>query len=153
VIQFKRVSTRVRLWHGRRYRIAFRAHWRPALIVDSVSWCLSASGSFNVRLAYRALFRGPLFLKHPCFGKPRSSSRLRSFVCQLLRDRIPLGVEVFKWARGDVPVVCGARVHDSDYVLMSGSPVFTELLPWGSRTWVVGTRPWWVPDNKCKSYR
>jgi hypothetical protein len=26
VIQFKRVSTRVRLWHGRRYRIAFRAH-------------------------------------------------------------------------------------------------------------------------------
>jgi hypothetical protein len=113
VIQFKRVSTRVRLWHGRRYRIAFRAHWRPALIVDSVSWCLSASGSFNVRLAYRALFRGPLFLKHPCFGKPRSSSRLRSFVCQLLRDRIPLGVEVFKCARGmcQLCVVPGSTTH------------------------------------------
>ena len=64
--------------------------------VDSVSWRLSASGTFSVSSAYRALFSG-LALSWPAhLWKTPLPLKTKIFVWQLLRDRLPTGVEVAK---------------------------------------------------------
>ena len=64
--------------------------------LDSPSWRLTPSGSFSVRTAYRALFRGPpLPWTAPLFKAP-IPLKTKIFIWQLLRDRLPSGVEVAK---------------------------------------------------------
>jgi hypothetical protein len=64
--------------------------------VDSPSWRLTPSGSFSVRLAYRALFRGPLLpWTSPLFKAP-ISLKTKIFLWQLLRVHLPSWVEVAK---------------------------------------------------------
>uniref|UniRef100_A0ACD5TZU3 Uncharacterized protein n=1 Tax=Avena sativa TaxID=4498 RepID=A0ACD5TZU3_AVESA len=63
---------------------------------DLASWRLQPSGEFSVGSAYRALFQGPeLTWTSPLWKAPLSLS-IRIFVWQLLRDRLPSGVEVAK---------------------------------------------------------
>uniref|UniRef100_A0ACD5VAP6 Uncharacterized protein n=1 Tax=Avena sativa TaxID=4498 RepID=A0ACD5VAP6_AVESA len=63
---------------------------------DSDSWQLQPSGEFSVGSAYRALFQGPeLPWTSPLWKAPLPLS-IRIFVWQLLRDRLPSGVEVAK---------------------------------------------------------
>jgi hypothetical protein len=64
--------------------------------VDSPSWRLTTSGSFSVRTAYRALFRGPLLPWTAPLVKAPIPLKTKIFVWQLLRDWLPSRVEVAK---------------------------------------------------------
>ena len=64
--------------------------------LDSVSWRLSASGTFSVSSAYRALFSGPTLSWPAHLWKAPLPLKTKIFVWQLLRVRLPTGVEVAK---------------------------------------------------------
>ena len=63
---------------------------------DSISWHLAPSGAFTVRSAYRALFRRPDLPWASALWKAPLPLKTKIFVWQLLRDRLPSGVEVAK---------------------------------------------------------
>ena len=63
---------------------------------DLVSWHLAPSGIFSVKTAYRALFRGPVSAWSSHLWKAPLPLKIKIFVWQLLRDRLPSGVEVRK---------------------------------------------------------
>ena len=63
---------------------------------DTVSWTLAPSGCFSVRSAYRALFRGPVLPWTSPLWKAPLPLKIKIFIWQLLRDRLPSGVEVVK---------------------------------------------------------
>uniref|UniRef100_A0ACD5WKF4 Uncharacterized protein n=1 Tax=Avena sativa TaxID=4498 RepID=A0ACD5WKF4_AVESA len=63
---------------------------------DVAAWLLLPSGEFSVSSAYKALFQGPARTwSGPLWEAPLPLS-IRIFVWQLLRDRLPSGVEVSK---------------------------------------------------------
>jgi hypothetical protein len=63
---------------------------------DRVVWHLSPSGEFNVRSAYQALFKGPTLSWTHHLWKAPLPLKLKIFVWQALRNRLPSGVEVRK---------------------------------------------------------
>ncbi|KAE8784960.1 Heparanase-like protein 2 [Hordeum vulgare] len=63
---------------------------------DSVSWSLSPSGEFSVSSAYLALCRMPVLPWLSPLWKAPLPLKIKIFVWQLLRDRLPLGTEVLK---------------------------------------------------------
>uniref|UniRef100_A0A8I6WRZ5 Reverse transcriptase zinc-binding domain-containing protein n=1 Tax=Hordeum vulgare subsp. vulgare TaxID=112509 RepID=A0A8I6WRZ5_HORVV len=63
---------------------------------DSVSWGLSPSGEFSVSSAYLALCRVPVLLWLSPLWKALLPLKIKIFVWQLLRDRLPLGTDVLK---------------------------------------------------------
>jgi hypothetical protein len=63
---------------------------------DSAFWRLAPTGTFSVRSAYRALFRGPGLSWTSHLWKAPIPLKIKIFVWQLLRDRLPSGVEVAK---------------------------------------------------------
>ncbi|KAI5019375.1 hypothetical protein ZWY2020_044263 [Hordeum vulgare] len=63
---------------------------------DSVSWSLSPSGEFSVSLAYLALCRLSVLPWISPLWKAPLPLKIKIFVWQLLRDRLPLGSEVLK---------------------------------------------------------
>jgi hypothetical protein len=75
-----------------------RARLPPSLTTspDSISWLLCSSGIFTVRSTYRALCRGPSLTWTSPLWKAPIPLKTKIFVWQLLRDRLPSGVEVVK---------------------------------------------------------
>ncbi|KAE8767940.1 hypothetical protein D1007_60629 [Hordeum vulgare] len=65
-------------------------------VSDSVSWSLSPSGEFSVSSAYLALCRMPVLSWLSPLWKAPLPLKIKIFVWQLLRDRLPLGTEVLK---------------------------------------------------------
>ncbi|KAE8779934.1 Heparanase-like protein 2 [Hordeum vulgare] len=63
---------------------------------DNVSWSLSPSGEFSVSLAYQALCRVPVLPWLSPLWKALMPLKIKIFVWQLLRDRLPSGTEVLK---------------------------------------------------------
>uniref|UniRef100_A0ACD5WHI9 Uncharacterized protein n=1 Tax=Avena sativa TaxID=4498 RepID=A0ACD5WHI9_AVESA len=63
---------------------------------DEISWSQSPSGAFSVGSAYRTLFQGPELLWASHLWKAPLPLSVSIFVWQLLRDRLPSGVEVSK---------------------------------------------------------
>ena len=63
---------------------------------DSVTWALSAAGNFSVGSVYRVLFRGPVLAWTSHLWKAPMPLKIKIFTWQLLRDRLPSGVEVAK---------------------------------------------------------
>ncbi|KAE8776575.1 hypothetical protein D1007_50757 [Hordeum vulgare] len=63
---------------------------------DSVSWSLSPSGEFSVSSAYVVLCRMPVLLWISPLWKAQFPLKIKIFVWQLLRDRLPSGTEVLK---------------------------------------------------------
>ncbi|KAE8814193.1 abc transporter g family member 37 [Hordeum vulgare] len=63
---------------------------------DSVSWSLSPSGEFSVSSAYLALCRMPVLPWISPLWKAPLPLKIKIFVWQLLRDRLPSGTEVLK---------------------------------------------------------
>jgi len=69
---------------------------------DLVSWHLTPSGTFSVKSAYRSLFSSPVRAWTSPLWKSPIPLKIKIFVWQLLRDRLPSGVEVRKrQGRGD----------------------------------------------------
>ncbi|KAE8769567.1 dna replication licensing factor mcm2 [Hordeum vulgare] len=63
---------------------------------DSVLWSLSPSGHFSVSSAYLALCRTPVIPWLSSLWKAPLPLKIKIFVWQLLRDRLPSGTEVLK---------------------------------------------------------
>ena len=63
---------------------------------DTVSWSLSPSGEFSVSSAYQALCRVPVLQWLSPLWKAPMPLKIKIFVWQLLRDRLPSGTEVLK---------------------------------------------------------
>uniref|UniRef100_A0A8I6Y606 Reverse transcriptase zinc-binding domain-containing protein n=1 Tax=Hordeum vulgare subsp. vulgare TaxID=112509 RepID=A0A8I6Y606_HORVV len=63
---------------------------------DSVSWSLSPSGEFSVSSAYLALCRMPVLPWLSPLWKAPLPLKIKIFVWQLLRDRLPSRTEVLK---------------------------------------------------------
>ncbi|KAE8779383.1 dna replication licensing factor mcm2 [Hordeum vulgare] len=63
---------------------------------DSVSWGLSPSGEFSVSSAYLSLCTVPVLLWLSPLWKAPLPLKIKIFVWQLLRDRVPSGTEVLK---------------------------------------------------------
>ena len=63
---------------------------------DTVSWSLSPSGEFSVSSAYQALCRLPVLQWLSPLWKAPMPLKIKIFVWQLLRDRLPSGTEVLK---------------------------------------------------------
>ena len=63
---------------------------------DSVSWSLSPSGEFSVSSAYQVLCRLPVLQWLSPLWKAPMPLKIKIFVWQLLRDRLPSGTEVLK---------------------------------------------------------
>uniref|UniRef100_A0A8I6Z3D2 Reverse transcriptase zinc-binding domain-containing protein n=1 Tax=Hordeum vulgare subsp. vulgare TaxID=112509 RepID=A0A8I6Z3D2_HORVV len=63
---------------------------------DNVSWSLSPSGEFSVTLAYQALCQVLVLPWLSPVWKAPMPLKIKIFVWQLLRDRLPLGTEVLK---------------------------------------------------------
>ena len=96
-----------------RWNIGFRltfgpgevASWRSLLAAlplalsdspDRVAWSLTPAKHFSVGSAYRALFRGSVFSWTKHLWKASLPLKIKIFTWQLLRDRLPSGVEVAK---------------------------------------------------------
>uniref|UniRef100_A0A8R7V097 Reverse transcriptase zinc-binding domain-containing protein n=1 Tax=Triticum urartu TaxID=4572 RepID=A0A8R7V097_TRIUA len=67
-----------------------------SLDLDSVSWSFSPSGDFSVSSAYQALCRLPVLPWLSPLWKAPLPLKIKIFVWQLLRDRLPSGTEVLK---------------------------------------------------------
>ncbi|KAE8799374.1 retrotransposon unclassified [Hordeum vulgare] len=65
-------------------------------VSDSISWSLSPSGEFSVSSAYLALCRMPVLPWLSPLWKAPLPLKIKIFVWQLLRDRLPSGTEVLK---------------------------------------------------------
>ncbi|KAE8775676.1 Heparanase-like protein 2 [Hordeum vulgare] len=65
-------------------------------VSDSVSWSLSPLGEFSVSSAYLALCRMPVLPWLSPLWKALLPLKIKIFVWQLLRDRLPSGTEVLK---------------------------------------------------------
>ena len=63
---------------------------------DTVSWSLSPSGEFSVSSAYQALYQLPVLRWLSPLWKALMPLKIKIFVWQLLRDRLPSGTEVLK---------------------------------------------------------
>uniref|UniRef100_A0A453KKF4 Reverse transcriptase zinc-binding domain-containing protein n=1 Tax=Aegilops tauschii subsp. strangulata TaxID=200361 RepID=A0A453KKF4_AEGTS len=63
---------------------------------DTVSWSLSPSGEFSVSSAYQALCHMPVLQRLSPLCKAPLPLKIKIFVWQLLRDRLPSGTEVLK---------------------------------------------------------
>ena len=63
---------------------------------DTVSWSLSPSGEFSVSSAYQALCRLPVLQWLSPLWKASMPLKIKIFVWQLMRDRLPSGTEVLK---------------------------------------------------------
>lgn len=63
---------------------------------DQAHWLLSPSGDFSVASAYRALCRRPTIQWMAPLWKAPLPLKIKIFVWQLLRDRLPSGTEVLK---------------------------------------------------------
>ena len=61
-----------------------------------MSWHLTPSGTFSVKSSYRSLFSGPATTWASPLWKAPLPLKIKIFVWQLLRDRLPTGVEVRK---------------------------------------------------------
>ena len=61
-----------------------------------MSWHLAPSRIFSVKTAYRALFSGPVSTWSSHLWKAPLPLKIKIFVWQLLRDRLPSRVEVRK---------------------------------------------------------
>jgi hypothetical protein len=79
-------------WEALRARLPSSLSTSP----DSISWRLCSSGVFTVRSAYRALCRGPSLPWTSPLWKAPIPLKTKIFMWQLLRDRLPSGVEVLK---------------------------------------------------------
>ena len=87
---------------------------------DSVSWALSPSKCFTVRSAYRALFRGPVLAWTSHLWKAPMPLKIKIFTWQLLRDRLPSGVEVVKrFGPGDGSCPLCAVPESGTHILFS----------------------------------
>uniref|UniRef100_A0A8I7BI37 Reverse transcriptase zinc-binding domain-containing protein n=1 Tax=Hordeum vulgare subsp. vulgare TaxID=112509 RepID=A0A8I7BI37_HORVV len=74
-------------------------------VSDSVSWSLSPSGEFSVSSAYLALCRMPVLPWLSPLWKAPLPLKIKIFVWQLLRDRLPSRTEVLK-RRGPGNDIC-----------------------------------------------
>jgi hypothetical protein len=79
-------------WEALRARLPSSLTTSP----DSISWRLCSLGVFTVRSAYRALCRGPSLTWTSLLWKAPIPLKTKIFVWQILRDRLPSGVEVLK---------------------------------------------------------
>ena len=87
---------------------------------DSVSWALSPSKCFTVSSAYRALFGGVNLAWTSHLWKAPMPLKIKIFTWQLLRDRLPSGVEVVKqFGPGDGTCPLCAVPESGTHILFS----------------------------------
>ena len=82
-------------WEERRGNLPLSLSEAP----DRVDWAISSSGTFTVRTTYRVLFSGPSFTCTSPLWKAPMPLKINIFVWQILRDRLPFGMEAAPWAR------------------------------------------------------
>jgi hypothetical protein len=132
--------------------VELRARLPPSLStsIDSVAWRLTPSGIFSVSSAYRALFRGPSLPWTTPLWKAPLPLKTKILVWQLLRDRLPSGVEVAK-RHGQGDELCPlCRIPESGTHMMFTCPATQFLWSFvlgGPGSCMGGSGPWRVTTN------
>lgn len=101
----------------------------PSTEPDSFRWKFEPSGQFTASSLYLALHNGAAPFQAMDIWKARIPTKIKIFLWQLVRDRLPSGVEVQKrHGRGDgLSPHCGA-VEDANHIFFKR--VLAQFL-WG----------------------
>ena len=116
-----------------------------------MSWHLAPSETFSVKTAYQRLFRGPVRGCVSPVWKVSLLLKIKIFMWQLLRDRLPSEVEVRKRHRlgnGLCPM-CGILETGTHNLFTCPAPGFYRTLS----TSRLGLRPQRVPRDPGELYR
>jgi hypothetical protein len=87
---------------------------------DEVKWSLEASGEFSTRSIYGRLMHGAVVTHFKEVWKTRVPPRIRVFLWQLIRNRLPSGVQVAKrkGPTNGACALCGEQ-EDCDHIFFS----------------------------------
>ena len=121
----------------------------PSLEPDSVTWHLESSGSFSTKSLYRAILPAPGPHELTVLWEIKLPLKIRIFMWQWVRGRLPLGTEVQKRNGPDDGLypLCGIP-EDSNHIFLWCPAV--RFLWSGFRDVVGGT---WCHDNLPDLFR